>query len=186
MQAAFGLLFLSPMEFDLDRSIEILERTPAVMRSLLAGLDAQWTQNNEGEDSWSPYDVIGHLLHGEATDWLPRILIIMNDGDNKTFEPFDRFAQFENSKGKSLEQLLEEFAAFRDRNLSALKALDIQESDLDRPGIHPALGPVNLRQVIATWVAHDLGHIVQVSRVMAKQYKDQVGPWTQYLKVLNS
>lgn len=174
------------MNFDLDQAISVLERTPKVLSELLLGLDEVWTLPNEGQDSWSPFDVIGHLLHGEATDWLPRIKLIMSDKVDKTFEPFDRFAQKESSKGKKLDDLLEAFREFRARNLQELKSLNLNESDLDRQGIHPSLGPVVLRQVLATWVAHDLGHIVQISRVMAKQYKEEVGPWTQYLKVLNS
>lgn len=174
------------MNFDLDQAISVLERTPKVLSELLLGLDEVWTLPNEGQDSWSPFDVIGHLLHGEATDWLPRIKLIMSDKVDKTFEPFDRFAQKESSKGKKLDDLLEAFREFRARNLQELKSLNLNESDLDRQSIHPSLGPVVLRQVLATWVAHDLGHIVQISRVMAKQYKEEVGPWTQYLKVLNS
>ena len=130
------------MNFDLDQAISVLERTPKVLSELLLGLDEVWTLPNEGQDSWSPFDVIGHLLHGEATDWLPRIKLIMSDKVDKTFEPFDRFAQKESSKGKKLDNLLEAFREFRARNLQELKSLNLNESDLDRQGIHPSLGPV--------------------------------------------
>ena len=174
------------MKFDLDQAISVLERTPAVLSELLMGLDEAWTSPNEGPDTWSPFDVVGHLLHGEATDWMPRIKLILSDAQDKTFKPFDRFAQKESSKGKTLNDLLTAFSDYRTKNLAELKSLNLTERDLERTGVHPALGPVVLHQVLATWVAHDLGHIVQVSRVMAKQYTDQVGPWTQYLKVLNT
>jgi len=174
------------MTFEIERSIAVLNRTPDVLTSLLQGLDEFWTQQNEGPNTWSPFDVVGHLLHGEATDWMPRIKIILSDKEDKTFQAFDRFAQFESSKGKTLDELLIAFTQYRERNLAELRALNLSDADLNKTGIHPSLGPVTLKEVIATWVAHDLGHIVQVSRVMAKQYGDQVGPWTQYLKVLNS
>ena len=174
------------MKFDLNHSISLLVKTPGILSRLLTGLPEEWVTANEGEDTWSPYDVVGHLVHGERTDWIPRIMIILNDSDQKTFTPFDRFAQFEESKGKSLEELLEEFAYLRDQNLHRLRDFQLDESDLAREGIHPSLGKVTLQQVIATWVAHDLGHIVQISRVMAKQYKDEIGPWTEYLSVMHA
>lgn len=173
------------MKFDLNHAISVLVKTPSTLERLLTGLPEEWTMANEGPETWSPYDVLGHLVHGERTDWIPRIMIIMNDSDQKTFAPFDRFAQFEESKGKTLAELLEEFAYLRDQNLHRLRGFELNEQDLNRQGIHPALGPVTLKQVIATWVAHDLGHIVQISRVLAKQYKAEVGPWTQYLRVLD-
>ena len=172
------------MEFEIGKALEILERTPKVLRSLLDGLSADWTQHNEGPDTWSPYDVIGHLVHGEQTDWLTRTQIILNSGTSQTFEPFDRFAQFEESKGKSLKNLLDEFAEHRASNLKALRAMNISEEQLIQEGLHPAFGKVSLKQLLSAWVVHDLSHIVQVSRVMAKQYADEVGPWTAYLTVL--
>lgn len=174
------------MKFDLSHSIGLLVKTPDILQKLLTGLPEEWITANEGPDTWSPFDVVGHLVHGERTDWIPRIMIIMNDSDQKTFAPFDRFAQFEESKGKSIDQLLEEFAYLRDQNLHRLRAFQLDKTDLDRTGIHPSLGQVTLRQVIATWVAHDLGHLVQISRVMAKQYKDEIGPWTKYLSVIHA
>lgn len=173
------------MNFDLNKSISVLENTPMVLKSLLSGLSEEWTHNNEGPETWSPFDVVGHLVHGERTDWIPRIFIIMNDSEEKTFTPFDRFAQFEESKGKTLEDLLNEFETLRDQNLQQLKSFGFTESELQRKGIHPELGEVTLSQVIATWVTHDLGHIAQISRVMAKQYKNEVGPWTAYISILS-
>ncbi|NND62481.1 MAG: DinB family protein [Flavobacteriaceae bacterium] len=174
------------MKFKLSESISVLERTPKVMKSLLEGLSDAWTAQNEGPETWSPYDVIGHLVHGEETDWLPRIKIILSTSENKTFDPYDRFAQFELSKGKSMQQLLDEFESLRQSNMKELRELNLTKEQLQMQGIHPELGPVTLSQVLSAWVVHDLGHIVQISRVMAKQYKDEVGPWPQYLTVLNS
>jgi hypothetical protein len=172
------------MAFNLDHGIEVLERTPHVLRSLLDGLPDHWTRRNEGGNTWSPYDVVGHLIHGERTDWMTRLRIILEDGPNKTFAKFDRFAQFRESEGKSLEQLLAEFADARRDNLAALRALALSESDLDRTGIHPVFGEVTARQLLATWVAHDLDHVVQISRVMAYQLATDVGPWQKYLRIV--
>lgn len=174
------------MNFDLEKSISVLRRTPAVMRTLLEGQHKDWTHQNEGGDSWSPYDVVGHLVHGEKTDWLPRIRIILNEGDQKIFKPYDRFAQFEMSKGKSLDTLLAEFEALRASNIGQLQDLGLTDFDLEKEGIHPELGPVTMKNLIAAWLVHDMGHITQVSRVIAKQYKDEVGPWPKYLTILNS
>jgi uncharacterized damage-inducible protein DinB len=174
------------MNFDLDQSIEILERTPFVIESLLNGLSDDWTNGNEGPDTWSPYDVVGHLIHGEKTDWISRLEIILSNGPNKTFEKFDRFAQFNESKGKSLDDLLQEFKALRNRNIALLKSKRIAASDFVRTGIHPKFGEVTLAQLLSTWVAHDLDHISQIARVMAKQYKTEVGPWVEYLKILRA
>ncbi len=173
------------MEFELHKAIAVLTRTPQVLHNLLLDLPQEWTHRNEGPDTWSPFDIVGHLIHGEQTDWLPRTRIILGDADDKTFVPFDRFAQFEQSKGKSLDALLEEFERLRNENLIQLKALNLSENDLNKQGTHPELGPVKLKELLAAWVTHDLGHIVQISRVMAKQYKDEVGPWTQYISILN-
>ena len=172
------------MEFNLEKSIEILERTPFVFESLLGGLSDDWTLQNEAENTWSPFDVIGHLIHGEKTDWVPRAKIILAQGENTNFVPYDRFAQFENSKGKSLQDLLTEFKKLRAININTLKSLQLKAEHLALTGIHPEFGTVTLRQLISAWVVHDLGHIVQVSRVMAKLYKEEAGPWVKYLKVL--
>ncbi|MEM7185383.1 MAG: DinB family protein [Bacteroidota bacterium] len=173
------------MKFDLEQAISVLERTPEVMRTMLGTLSSEWTNQNEGGDSWSPYDVIGHLVHGERTDWLPRLDIVIGDGENKTFTPYDRFAQFEMSKGKTLHDLLSEFEQLRKANLQTLRSKEISKADLQKEGIHPELGPVTLSELLSAWVVHDLGHITQVARVMAKQYRNEVGPWTRYLTILN-
>lgn len=172
------------MKFDLSKSILILERTPAVLNSLLGDLPNDWILPNEGKETWSPYDVIGHLVHGEKTDWISRAKIILSEGTDKSFKPFDRFAQFEESKGKSINQLLDDFNILRKNNLTELKSLNITEQQLQLEGRHPEFGVVTLRQLLSTWVAHDLGHIAQISRVMAKQYVDEVGPWKAYLGIL--
>lgn len=173
------------MEFNLTSSFEILERTPQVLNTLLNGLSNEWTQNNEGGESWSPFDVMGHLIHGEKTDWIARTEIILSDGSAKTFTPFDRFAQFEESKGKTMLQLLDEFKNLREQNLTIIKSKNLTPEDLQRTGIHPAFGTVTLEHLLSTWVAHDLGHIAQICRVMAKQYKNEVGPWREYLPILD-
>ncbi|OJJ21500.1 hypothetical protein BKI52_13220 [marine bacterium AO1-C] len=172
------------MEFDLDKTLEILERTPQVLKTLLQNLPTEWTHHNEGENTWSPFDVIGHLIHGEKTDWVVRAQVILSNSDDKTFAPFDRFAQFEASKGKTLEELLETFAQLRSENLTKLRAMNISESDLQKEGTHPALGKATLKQLLSTWTVHDLGHIAQISRVMAKQYASEVGVWSEYLGIL--
>jgi hypothetical protein len=172
------------MNFTIDKSIEILERTPEVLHLLLSGLSADWITANEGENTWNPYDIIGHLIHGEKTDWIVRARLILSNQENKTFVPFDRFAQFENSKGKSLTELLDEFKALRIKNIAALKSMHIDDNTLNQKGIHPDFGEVTLRQLLATWVVHDLDHIAQISRVMAKHYNEDVGPWIEYLKIL--
>ena len=172
------------MEFSINKSIEILERTPHVLIQLTNNLSADWTMNNEGGETWSVFDVIGHLIHGEKTDWMTRIEIILSERAHKEFVPFDRFAQLKESKGKSLEQLLNEFLAVRELSLKKLKGLHLKESDFDKTAIHPKFGKVTLSQLIAAWTVHDLDHISQISRVMAKQYKEQSGPWVEYMKIL--
>lgn len=172
------------MNFQLDKSLEILRRTPDVLEHLLSGLSREWYIHNEGESTWSPYDVIGHLIHGEKTDWLVRSEIILSNVADKTFIPFDRFAQMNTASEKSMATLLLEFRALREANLLKLQQLHIDEEDLSKTGIHPELGKVSLRQLLATWTVHDLGHIAQISRVMAKQYKAEVGPWIAYLSIL--
>lgn len=172
------------MEFTLEKSMEILERTPNVIKELLDGLSDDWTMQNEGGESWTPYDVLGHLIHGELSDWIDRTDIILSDGPDKNFKPFDRFAQFEESKGKSLRDLIGEFMMLRIMNLQKLKERNITEKDLDKTGIHPAFGNVTLRQLLSTWAVHDLNHTAQIIRVMAYQYKEEVGPWKEYLRIL--
>ena len=173
------------MTFDLPSIIAVLERTPATLRALLAGLPNSWTRGTEGPDTWSPYDVVGHLIHGERTDWMARLDIILAQGPQRRFEPFDRFAQFRDSKGRTLESLLDEFADLRTANLSRLREREITPAQFQLEGEHPDFGPVTLHNLLATWVAHDLGHIAQVARVMARQYRDDVGPWRRYLPVMD-
>lgn len=173
------------MDFNLEKSLQLLERTPAVLKLLLNGLDDDWTKNNEGGDTWSPFDVVGHLLHGEITDWIPRLEKILADEGDKNFVPFDRFAQFKESEGKTLAQLLDEFAAARARNLAILKSKDITVADYQKTGVHPVFGDVTLVQLLSTWTVHDLSHINQITRVMAKQYRTATGPWIEYLSVLS-
>ncbi len=166
------------------KSIEILERTPDVLITMLQNISPEWTSCNEGGESWSVFDIVGHLIYGEKTDWIPRVEIILSDNFNRTFEPFDRFAQFEENKGKSLPQLLEEFKKLRKKNIEHLISLNLTEKSEEETGIHPAFGEITLRQLLATWTVHDLNHIAQISRVMAKQYKTAVGPWIEYLSIL--
>lgn len=173
------------MLFDLSKSIEILERTPVVLKALLSNLSPDWTYSNEGGETWSPYEVIGHLIHCEKTDWIVRAQVILSEKEDKTFEPFDRFAHLKIGPEKSLEELLDEFQLLREKSLVALKSMEINEKKLGKTGIHPAFGEVTLAQLLSCWTAHDLGHIVQITRVMAKQYKDEVGPWIEYLSVLH-
>ncbi len=173
------------MKYSVEKSIEILERTPVVLQSLLSGINDDWVMNNEGPETFSPYDVIGHLIHGEKTDWILRAKMILEFGNTKTFVPWDRFAQYEESKGKTLQQLLNAFATIRKENMEWFKALNLTESDLDKTGIHPKLGEVTLRNLLATWVVHDLTHIAQITRVMAKQYKTEMGPWPEFFRILN-
>ena len=173
------------MTFHLADGLPVLERTPTVLRSMLSGLPDAWTSATEGPETWSPYDVIGHLNHGERTDWIPRAKIILAQAENRRFEPYDRFAQFHESRGKSLETLLDEFAELRAANIATLRGWGLTDEQLALEGEHPALGVVTLRQLLATWVAHDLTHTVQVARVMAKQLRGDVGPWAEYLGVMN-
>ena len=173
------------MKYSFDKSYEILERTPAVLKTLLSNLDDDWIMSNEGTDTFSPYDVIGHLIHGERTDWVTRSKIILEFGLSKPFTPWDRFAQYEVSKGKTLTQLLDEFAEVRKENLQWLKSAGLSENDLEKKGMHPVLGEVTLRNLLATWLVHDLTHIAQITRVMAKQYREEMGPWPEFFRILN-
>lgn len=172
------------MNFTIEKSIEILERTPDILDAMLQNISNDWTSNNEGEETWSVFDIIGHLIHGEKTDWIPRAEIILSKKPERTFEPFDRFAQFRESAGKSLSQLLTEFRILRKKNIEFLMSENLDEKNLEEKGIHPAFGVVTLLQLLSTWVVHDLDHIAQISRVMAKQYKAEVGPWIEYLRIL--
>ena len=172
------------MHFELDDGLAVLERTPAALTALLSGLPETWINATEGPDTWSPHVVIGHLLHGERTDWVPRARIILAQGPHRRFEPYDRFAQFRESQGKSLDDLLSELARLRMQNVATVRSWALTDVELALQGEHPAFGVVTLRQLLATWVAHDLGHLVQTSRVMAKQYRDAVGPWRAYLPIL--
>ena len=172
------------MRFDLNEALPVLERTPRAIRELLAGLPEVWIRATEGPDTWSPFDVVGHLIHGERTDWMSRAEIILRDGETRPFPPFDRFAQFEASGGKPLAELLDSFAELRAANLARLRALGLGPDDLQRRGRHPEFGPVTLAQHLATWVAHDLSHIGQIVRVMGRSYTTEVGPWRAYLPML--
>jgi len=174
------------MNFNLTHSIDLLSRTPDTLAQLLKGLPEPWLRNNEGEDTWSAYDILGHLIHGEKTDWIPRSLIILSDRADKTFEPYDRFAQQHEDQNRSIEVLLDEFSALRAQNLATLKSLNITKEKLQQKGIHPALGEATLQELLSTWTVHDLGHIAQISRVMAKQYASEVGPWKAYLGILKA
>jgi hypothetical protein len=175
------------MRFEITKGIEILERTPLVIEDMLKGLSEDWTTKNEGPDTWSAYVVVGHLIYAEKADWIPRMEIILSDGADKKFPPFDRFAQFRESKGKSLQMLIEEFKTIRETNIVKIRIKEIDAVDLSKKGIHPdaTFGEVTLAQLLSTWVVHDLGHIAQIARVMAKQYKAEVGPWISYLSILN-
>lgn len=170
--------------FELEEALAILARTPETVATLLRGLPESWLHADEGPETFSPFEVVAHLVHGERTDWIARARMILERGESATFEPYDRFAQRRESAGKTPEAVLEEFATLRRGNLEALRAFRLTAADLDRRGRHPDLGPVTLRQLLATWVAHDLGHIGQMVRVMAKRYAREVGPWVAYLPVL--
>ena len=174
------------IEFSIEKSIAILERTPFVIEMLLRGLPDDWTMNNEGDSTWTPFDIVGHFIHGEKTDWIPRMKIILSDGSNKTFEPFDRFAQLKESEGKTLSDLMIEFKLRRKTNMEILRSMNITEEKLQRTGIHPAFGTVTLQELLAAWTAHDLDHIGQIVRVMASQYKKEVGPWIEFLRILKT
>ena len=174
------------MTFQLSSALQLLRRTPAVLDALLAALPDEWTRVTEGPGTWSGFDVVGHLIHGEQTDWIPRARIILASGEARPFEPFDRFAQFETSSGKALADLLVTFRALRARNLATLESWQLTEEDLARTGTHPEFGRVTLAQLLATWTVHDLGHIAQIVRTMASRYGTDVGPWRAYLRILGT
>lgn len=171
------------MQFDIEKALPVLERTPQVIESLLYGLPDEWINSNEGGDTWTPIDIVAHLIHGEKTDWIPRTQIILGEG-SKEFTPFDMEGHVKEKEGKTLPQLLDEFKVLRKENLAQLKAVEFSPEMLENTGIHPVLGPVTLRHLLAAWVVHDLTHIHQLSRVMAKQYDEAVGPWKQFMGVL--
>ena len=171
------------MEFDLRRTVEILSATPAAVRAMVGRLSSDWTSSADRDD-WGPFDIVGHLVHGEITDWIPRARIILDQGDDTRFEPFDRFAQFENSKGKTLQMLLTEFELLRRENLRILMGWKLTEDQLELEGTHPEFGKVTLRQLLATWAVHDLTSIRQIATSMAKRYETAVGPWKEYLSIL--
>ncbi|MGO9310711.1 MAG: DinB family protein [Spirochaetia bacterium] len=169
----------------LPEAAALLARTPGVLNAWLRGLPAGWLAAHEGGQTWSPTDVVGHLIHGERTDWIPRVHHILEHGESLAFEPYDRLAQFHDFVGVPLPELLDEFARARDANLRDLASLALEDAALDRRGLHPSLGAVTLRQLLAAWVAHDLDHVTQIARVMARQYADEVGPWRAYLRVIS-
>jgi hypothetical protein len=171
-------------EHNLQNTIALIERTPATLNALLRELPEEWTHRNEGPGTWSAYDIVGHLIHGEKTDWIPRTQRLLEFGESKPFDKFDRLAQERDSKGKTLPQLLDEFARLRNDSVSELKKLNLQPADLKKRGMHQALGPVTLSQLLAGWAAHDLSHLHQLSRVMAHQYREAIGPWTKFMGVM--
>lgn len=172
------------MNFDLDKSIALLERGPKVYKSLFYGLGFDWTSINEGEDTWSAFDILGHLIEGEKSDWIPRARIILSkDGAKTTFEPFDRFAQEKATAGKRMDDLLDEFDHLRQDNLGTLRSWNLSDSDLEKTAIHPGHGSVTLRQHLSTWTVHDVNHLHQISRVMVKHYREDIGPWKKYLRI---
>jgi hypothetical protein len=170
--------------FSITKSIEILERTPKILSILLGNLSDSWVSKNEGGETWSPFDILGHFIHGDQTDWVERAKVILSSSEDKTFVPFDRFAQFDKSKGKTVQDLLNEFSSVRDEKIQELRGLNISDDSLKLLGNHPTLGKVNLQQLIATWVVHDLSHIAHILRNMANQYREEVGPWIEYLRIL--
>jgi len=174
------------VDFSFDDALPILRRTPAALHALLWDVPDSWARGTEGPDTWSPFDIVGHLIHGERTDWIARTEILLAHGETRPFTPFDRLAQFEASRGKTLHELLDTFAGLRAANLIRLESLELTAEDLERRGRHPELGPCTLGELLATWVAHDLSHIAQIARVMGRQYTAAVGPWRAYLPMLGT
>jgi hypothetical protein len=172
------------MEHKLEETVALLARTPAALDALLRGLPEVWTRGKEGVGSWSPFEVVAHLIHTERDNWIPRARMILDFGETKAFEPFDREGNFRESQGKTLEQLLDEFALSRVKSLKELSSMNLLARDLERKGRHPALGVVTLSQLLATWAAHDLTHLHQISRLMAVQYREAVGSWNKFLGVM--
>ena len=174
---------MSERKFDLEEAVAILERTPESLNALLRGLPETWLSATEEDESWSPYDVIGHLIQGERTDWMARARHILS-GEQRPFDPFDRTAQFADSKGKSVDELLSTFATLRRQKLAELAAMKLTSRDMDRKGQHPDIGEVTLGQLLSTWLVHDMDHVSQIARTIAKVYTGAVGPWTAYLSIL--
>jgi hypothetical protein len=172
------------MKFQIEQAFEMLVQTPITVKSLLGNLSKDWLENDVNTENWSPFDIVGHLIHGEETDWIPRAEIILAQGENLTFEPFDRFAQFETSKGKTLDELIEIFARLRTKNLATLREMNLTEEKLQLKGIHPELGKVTLEQLLAAWTVHDLNHIKQITTTLARKYTENVGVWKEYLSIL--
>ena len=172
------------MEHNLENTIALLARTPATLDALLRGLPEAWIHANEGDETWSAFNIVGHLIHAERTDWMPRVLIILQSGDSRTFDPYDRWGHVREAQGKQMAELLDEFARVRQQSLDGLRALNLQPVDFARRGRHPAFGAVTLGQLLATWAAHDLTHLHQLARLMAHQYQEAVGPWREYLGVM--
>ncbi len=172
--------------FDLEEAISFLGRTPKVLMTQLSGLSEKWASSNEGEKTWNSYQVLGHLVYGEDTDWIPRTKIILEYGLEKEFVPFDRFAQDQLYKDKSIDELLDLFAAKRAANLETLRSLHLTNKDLERKGNHPEFGEITLREMLAAWTVHDMGHVVQLNRILAKGYKEEIGPWKKYLTIVRS
>lgn len=172
------------MNFQIDHAIEILERTPSALRAMLSGLSEPWVMSNYGDKTFSPFDVVGHLIHGERTDWMPRARLILEHGEAKPFEPFDRYAMYEASRGKTIGELLDTFETLRRENVKALRNLALSANDLARRGTHPELGPVTLENLLATWTVHDLNHVAQIAKAMAFQLRNAVGPWNEYISIL--
>lgn len=172
------------MRFEMDHALEILSRTPSVVRAMLQGVSDEWTRNNEGPDTFSPFDVVGHLVDGEETDWVTRARIVLSDADERKFQPYDRFRHYARNEGKSVDSLLDEFEKLRRENLELIRSWNLGAGDFERTAMHPSLGVVTLSQLMSAWAVHDLGHIAQIARVMAKQYRDEAGPWIEYLPVL--
>ncbi|HRE40019.1 MAG TPA: DinB family protein [Ignavibacteria bacterium] len=172
------------MNFELNKSLEILERTPLILERMVNGLSEEWVISNEGDNTWNTVEIIGHLIHGEKTDWIPRILIILNDENEKTFEVFNMEGHKEEIESKRTAELLDEFKALRIENIRVLRYLDLTDDDLNKTGLHPVFGEVTLRQLLSTWTVHDLTHISQISRIMAKQYREEIGPWIEFFNLI--
>lgn len=172
------------MDFELEKATEVLGSTPAVVRSMVGGLSDEWTAGSGRQEDWGVFDVVGHLIHADETDWIPRAEVILAQGEDRNFPPFDRFGQFEKSQGKTLEGLLDEFDAIRKECIATVRGWSLTDEQLELGGVHPEFGEVTLRQLLATWVVHDLTHIRQIATIMAKKYEDAVGPWKAYLSIL--
>jgi hypothetical protein len=172
------------MEYSVSDALTLLAQTPKILDALVRNLPEPWLRGNEGPDTWSPFEVVGHFVYGEQVNWIQRARVILDHGETQGFPPFNRTGMYDISVGKNVGELLDEFSVLRARNLELLKALNLDAAKLELTGKHPEFGQVKLRQLLATWVAHDFGHLAQINRVLAKQYKEAVGPWVQYLSVM--